>query len=442
MVRLNFISILLLVCLVHVSAFGQSLIQDPSFGNKGKILFANNRYNEVKDIVSSDNSFFVLIESGKIDSIKDLDIVVLKYSAQGKPDMKFGKKGQITFDFFGMDFSRASELKILSDGKILIAGDGARKDVPEVNLSCVIRINSNGSIDRTFGKEGTLAIAFDKASFLSAMDVQNDTSIYIAGNYLLPYGNHTDIFPVVGKLNLNGEPDRNFGKTGKIGIDFENGIFSFARNKHSAGGEIKDLLVLNDGKILICGGYLFQFTYEGFVAQLMPDGTLDKSFNATGYIRYNWTPGKFNEFTQLMLYDSKTVLFGARSQIDYDSDFYFGFLNLETAIFSTVKIDSKSQHETLEDMSLHKGRVILSGRTVRPENVGLHHRSDLAALAVINNIKDLNKYEMTTFSFSKENQHGIMRHTVLGDKIIAGGFVYTSEVLVKDVIITCFKFNK
>lgn len=427
---------------MQFSVVGQSLKQDFSFGNKGKILFSNGRYNEVKDIVAGDNSFYVLIESSTIDSVKDVDVVILKYTAQGKPDLKFGEKGQLTFDFHGMDISRACELKLLPDGKILIAGDGSRRAVPEVNLSCMIRINSNGTVDRSFGKEGTLAVAFDKASYLSALDINNDTSLYIAGNYLLPYGNHTDVFPVVGKLNMKGALDRNFGKTGKIGIDFENGIFSFASTKHTAGGEIKDVLVLDDGKILICGGYLFEFTYEGFIARLMPDGTIDKSFNSTGYIRYNWSPGKFNAFTHLVSYDSKTILFGATSQIDYDSDFYAGFLNLETAVFSTVKMDSRSQHEMLEDISLYNGKVILSGRSVRPENVGLHHRSDFAAIGVINDIKVLNKYEMMTFSLSKENQNGIMKHVVLGDAIITGGFVHTSNVLVKDVIITCFKLNK
>jgi uncharacterized delta-60 repeat protein len=433
--KLTFV-LLLLVSLVGQA---QSVVPDNSFGKKGNFYFSNGRYNEVKDIaVTADESIFVLVESGLLDSLRNIDIIVFKLSSKGIPDPKFGKEGKVQFDFYGMDISRAAEFTLLADGKILIAGDGAKYDSPQVNLSCLARILPDGSADRTFGNAGTVTLSFGKTSYLTSFYISGDHSVFVAGSYLQPVGRHTDIFPITGKINKNGDSDTSFKRSGKIWIDFNFEIFSFASIKHTAGGEIMDILVQDDGKILICGGFIFSYSYEGFIARLLPDGRLDRSFNSRGYIRHDFTPGKFNLIKKMLLYDDNTLIFGASSQTDFDSDFYFGTLNLNDYSLSVTNIDFKNQHEIFEDISLDDKEVILTGRSILPENAPLRHRSDFAAIVRIPDIKKPKNYESFIFPLSKTNQNGSMAHAVTKDKIVIGGFQHTSIVFVKDVIISRF----
>lgn len=435
--------LVLQIFLILSSSFAQSIKQDHSFAGKGTFRFSNGRYNEVKAVAPSldKNHFFVLIESLKIDSLRDIDIVILKLSANGKPDPSFGNKGQIAIDFYGMDISRPGEINVLEDGKLLIAGDGASFSNKDINLSCLIKILPNGTVDRSFGKEGTLPIAFGETSYVSSCHLNKDNSVYIGGNFLTPYGNHIDVFPSMGKIFLNGKPDTTFGKTGKIWMDFISGIFSLASTKHTAGGEINDIVLLKDGKILICGGYLFSYTYEGFIARLNPDGTMDKTFNTKGYIRYDFTPGKFNTIQKMLLYDENTVIFGANSHTDFDSDFYFGKLNLTNNKVEVSRLDFKGQHDILEDLSINNGEVILSGRSVLPEHVAKHFRGDFSVVGRMKDIKNPTEFEQVIVPLDKENQNGIMAHAVLDKRIVVAGFVHTSSVYVKDVVVGCLKMK-
>jgi uncharacterized delta-60 repeat protein len=425
--------------LTSLGGHGQSVVPDNSFGSKGKFYFSNGRYNEVKDIMTGpDESIFVLVESGLLDSLRDMDIVVLKLSSKGIPDPKFGKEGKIQFDFQGMDMSRAGEFTLLPDGKILIAGDGSKNNSPQVNLSCLCRLLPDGSADPAFGNDGTVTLSFGKASYLTSFHISGDQSVFVGGSYLQPVGRHTDIFPITGKMNKHGDPDTSFGRSGKIWIDLNFEIFSFAGIKHTAGGEIMDILVQDDGKILICGGFIFSYSYEGFIARLLPDGRLDRSFNSKGYVRHDFTPGKFNLIRKMILYDANTLIFGASSQTDFDSDFYFGTLDLKDYSLSVTNIDFKNQHEIFEDISLNEQEVILTGRSILPENAPLRHRSDFAAIVRIPDIKKPKNYESLIFPLSKTNQNGSMAHAVTKDRIVIGGFQHTSNVFVKDVIVSRF----
>jgi uncharacterized delta-60 repeat protein len=419
----------------------QSMKQDLSFGNKGIIIFSNGRYNEVKEVVPAiaNTHVFVLIESATVDGNRDCDIVIIKLSLEGKLDATFGDDGIVKLDFFGMDISRPAKIQVLKDGKLLIAGDGCNSTVPDKNLSCLIKLLPNGSIDKSFGMEGTLPVQFGSASYVSALHLNKDSSVFIAGNYLMPFGNHIDVFPSMGKIQPNGKIDTTFGKTGKVWMDFYQGVFSLVSTKHTAGGEINDVLVLPNGKILICGGFLFSYTYEGFIARLNADGTLDKSFNNKGYLKYDFTPGKFNVIKKMILLDEHTVLIGANSQTDYDSDFYFGIFTLGDSKLVVSRIDFKGQHDILEDISLDKGEVIMSGRSILPEHVEKRFRSDYCVLAKIKDPKNPKDNDQIVFSLDKENQNGIMAHAVLNKKIIVAGFVHTSNVYVKDVVVSCFK---
>ncbi|HEY8402790.1 MAG TPA: delta-60 repeat domain-containing protein [Cytophagaceae bacterium] len=416
---------------------------DNAFAKKGKYYFSNGKYNEVKDVViGADESVYVLIETGLLDSVRDMDIIILKLTPQGVPDAQFGEGGIVQFDFHGLYISRAGEMHLQPDGKILVAGDGVKGMFPDINYSCLARLLPDGSPDPDFGNNGTVTVKFDKVSFLTSLAPANDSSVFICGSYNQPVGSHIDVFPVIGKLNKEGVPDTTFRRTGKMWIDFNFQIFSFASVKHTAGGGISDVVVQKDGKILVCGGFIFAYTYEGFIARFLPNGTLDTSFNAKGYFRYDFTPGKYNYIKRVGLYDDHTLVFAAASQTDFDSDFYLGVMNLNDYTFKISHIDFNGQHDILEDMSIMNNEVILCGRSILSQNVPLGHRSNYAAVARVTNIKDPITYETFLYTLSDKDQNGLMAHAGFKDAIVIGGFEHTSNVYMKNVVVSRLLLKK
>src|SRR5438034_870397 len=67
----------------------------------------------------------------------------------GQPDASFGAHGVADLFTFAPKFAIQS-VAVQSDGKVLVAGQ-SDYDNPQ---AAVIRLNKNGSIDKTFGKAG------------------------------------------------------------------------------------------------------------------------------------------------------------------------------------------------------------------------------------------------------------------------------------------------
>lgn len=147
-----------------------------------------------------------------------------------------------------------NSLKILPDGKILVAGDFRLFNGVVVNN--LVRLNSDGSLDSSFNTS-----VFTGS--LNCVQVEGSTGkIYIAGT---PSGSFNGIL----RLEANGQQDTTFAITGQ---GFNSGVV--------------DLAILNDGKVIAVGGFTALINYDtGFqhvyrIARLNLNGSLDTSFTA------------------------------------------------------------------------------------------------------------------------------------------------------------------
>jgi uncharacterized delta-60 repeat protein/LPXTG-motif cell wall-anchored protein len=135
------------------------------------------------------------------------DFAVLRYNANGTLDNTFGTGGKVTTV---MESSEAFSVMLQADGKILVSGVSYNNST---SYFAAARYNTNGSLDNTFGTGGKVTTDFDNnRSEAIAMTSQADGKIILAGT---AYIGSTYAFAVV-RYNTNGSLDNTFGTGGKV----------------------------------------------------------------------------------------------------------------------------------------------------------------------------------------------------------------------------------
>jgi len=224
----------------------------------------------------------------------DDDIAVLRYNPDGTLDNTFNN-GSVTINVLGVD--KANAVAVQSDGKILIAGYSNSVDFT------LIRLNSNGTFDNTFGINGITITDFGGTDICRAMALQSDGKIVLAG-----YSNaaSTNDFALA-RYNTDGSADNSFGNYGKVLTDFNNG-----------GDGANSVIIEPDGK-LITSGYMHTsggsdayFT----VVKYNTNGTLDNTFG-TGGKYYNYWGGRDDVANSVVLQPDGKILVGGYSEYTY-----------------------------------------------------------------------------------------------------------------------------
>jgi uncharacterized delta-60 repeat protein len=134
-------------------------------------------------------------------------------------------------DFGGDDFGLG--LTVQRDGKVIVAG---ARYISATNLYAVAiaRYNTNGTLDKTFGRllasglrEGKRVFSIVSGVTSIALDVvvQSDGRIVAGG--ATDDGSGVLDFALV-RLKSNGVFDASFGEGGKVTVDFGNSEFSYA----------------------------------------------------------------------------------------------------------------------------------------------------------------------------------------------------------------------
>ncbi len=198
----------------------------------------------------------------------------LTFAAPGDLDLSFGNGGKVvtrgSSNYPGFGLSGAYAMAIQSDGKIVVAGEGTAGS--GTWDFAVVRFNTNGSFDTSFGGTGIVITPVGNSQDRAfSVAIQADGKIVAAG-YSYNDGIGTN-FGIV-RYNPNGSLDTSFNGTGKV-------ITSFGSSSAIA----NDLAIQADGKIVVAGGaYGGYFTDVSAVVRYNSNGSLDTSFNGTGKI--------------------------------------------------------------------------------------------------------------------------------------------------------------
>jgi uncharacterized delta-60 repeat protein len=224
---------------------------DPSFGSSGKLTTAFSKTQAVLGALAIQPDGKILASGGTSGGGKAL---LARYNSSGSLDTSFGSKGMATYSG-----SAGAPAMALQGTKILIAGwtgTGSGED------AVVARLNSNGSVDTTFGVSGRQVINIGNTGTDRLLNIalRADGTIVAAGLYA--NGSGTSDYSVV-RLTANGALDPSFGGSGVVTLDT-------GADEYAVG-----LSVQSDGKVVVGGN-------TGVAIRLEEDGSLDATFGSAG----------------------------------------------------------------------------------------------------------------------------------------------------------------
>ncbi|MBM3934624.1 MAG: hypothetical protein FJ319_10040 [SAR202 cluster bacterium] len=284
---------------------------DTTFDGDGKVItgFANQG-----DIGAQSQAFSVAIQSdGKIVAAGAFfkffatawDIALARYNPDGSLDASFDGDGKVITDIGGFDLGMgdvADAVVVLPDGKILVAGHAAVSSQNSTDFA-LVRYNSDGSLDGTFGSGGMVTTDFGTAlDNAYEMAVQTDGKIVLAG--------HAGDFPTadfaVARYLPDGALDTSFDGDGKVTTNlggWDNG---------------KSVAIQTDGAIDVVGYTNVGSTGFNFaVARYSTDGSLDPSFGIGGKVFTDFVGGPDSANAVVVQPDSRIVAGGSGGTDDF-----------------------------------------------------------------------------------------------------------------------------
>jgi uncharacterized delta-60 repeat protein len=215
------------------------------------------------------------------------DVAVARYDEDGTLDASFGEDGRVTTDNGGSDAGTAVALQ--ADGKIVVAGVVGQGFEVHGDVG-LVRYQADGTLDSTFGDGGKVTTQFGASGATEAfydLVIQADGKIVAAGRAGSSFA--------LARYNADGTPDAAFSSDGKVMTDFT------ARPDYARGVAIQAT-----GKIVAVGRAADRFA----LARYKPDGTLDTSFSGDGKVRTNFTAYRDQASDVALQANGKIVLAG------------------------------------------------------------------------------------------------------------------------------------
>jgi uncharacterized delta-60 repeat protein len=259
-----------LFIVVRISSAAADGDLDPAFGSGGKVTTDfSNRSNGANAIaLQSDGK--ILAAGSVLSAQGPPDIAVARYNTDGSLDASFGAGGRVTTDFAGLADS-ATAIAVQPDGKILVAG-AANQMATSFDFA-LVRYNSNGSLDATFGSGGKVTTDFNGGlDGATSIGLQTNGKIVLAGS-----ATAGDPHTALARYNTNGTLDTTFGdlSTGKVVTNMNN-----TRDFANA------LAIQSDGKIVVGGSTLVpMFGFVMFsMSRYTSGGSLDSTFGSGGKV--------------------------------------------------------------------------------------------------------------------------------------------------------------
>jgi uncharacterized delta-60 repeat protein len=202
-----------------------------------------------------------------------------RYQTDGSTDFSFNSpNGYQRPNIIPTNHDYANTLVLQSDGKILQGGYCQNTGANEPRRFCVMRYNSDGSIDSGFGSGGYVLYDIPVSNYddANSLIVQSDGKIIQGGTCTI---SGTDQFCIV-RYNVDGSVDSTFGTNGYVIFDIPD----------SSDDQASAIALQTNGKILQAGTCDISGTYQFCIVRYNVDGSIDSTFGTNGYFIYR-VPG-------------------------------------------------------------------------------------------------------------------------------------------------------
>ena len=259
---------------------------DVNFGVQGKVITDFGGSDSVEDMVLQKDGIIILGGGAALppDYSSSTGFALARYRADGNLDKK------ITFSPSPGNVIKA--LSLQADDKIMALGTDGSNPV-------LVRFQSDGNVDTSFGQTGTGIVTVPSAHSYSehALALQSDGKILVTYS---PSSRITGNDFALTRLLTTGALDMGFGTGGQVSTDF-NGRMDLPY----------DMTLQKDGKILIAGDAVNTSNNVDFaLSRFTLDGSLDASFGRGGKIAADLMRGSSEFGKAVVLQSSGKILVG------------------------------------------------------------------------------------------------------------------------------------
>jgi uncharacterized delta-60 repeat protein len=362
LIFLSVISVLFSVCL---NAQPGSL--DQAFGNNGTVMSPISSFVEHGYALAVQDDGKILV-AGFRDQAGAQDFAVARYNADGSLDDSFGSGGMATIDA-GTDVDAAWCMALQNDGKIVLGGSVFKQQTTYDDYA-VVRLNSDGTTDNSFGTNGIVTTdiegLYDNAYEIL---VQDDGKIILGGDGYILDRRHVCLV----RYHTDGTVDESFGFLGVAYLAVG-----------TVEDKTKDIAFQSDGKIIAVGFMNDGMDDQAFVARFNTDGTVDTFFGLNGYTTID-IGGREDRLWTVCVDDDDEILVGGytRDETEMDNDYLFmkytsdGVLDTDFGS-NGIKMFHYGSNDQVIDMVLQDdGKIVSIGSAFSFELLRLNENGDL-----------------------------------------------------------------
>lgn len=246
---------------IALCKFNYQGILDTTFGSQGLVTYNFNNDAEIKSLAITPDNKIIVAGYVILDGVSNL--LIAKFNNDGTIS-NFGQNGIVTQPL--NDGVTIESICIDINGKILTAGTSYNSGKPYFTI---IRFNSDGVIDNSFGDSGKVIICSGNYNYLTKIIIDSSNRI-VAGGYFMDNDGTKSILI---RLNSDGSIDNSFG---------DSGIKIVAVNNYS---RIFSIAIQDDGKILTTGDTDIYVNSKFCTMRFDSDGkALDENFGVNGKV--------------------------------------------------------------------------------------------------------------------------------------------------------------
>ncbi len=291
---------------ISLTRYQQNGVLDSTFGNSGSVLTdlgTNVTTFTAAATLQSDSKIIVAGFIAEADSLSDL--FVIRYNSDGTLDTTFGNGG-MTVIALSAENDRAIAVAIQPDGKVIVGATTAlyTADLDDyLGQFAIVRLNSNGLLDTTFGTNGVVITGLPNVNLdASAMALQADGKIVLTGKAY----EYDTFYPdfALARYNSDGSLDTAFGTNGIV-----------IQDMGSSDDETPQAINLQtNGKLVVAGLITENSIYQFITTRFDTDGTLDSTFGDNGQVRTAVQAESSRAFDLIIQNNGRIVVVGDASE--------------------------------------------------------------------------------------------------------------------------------
>lgn len=288
---------------------------DPSFGDNGKVVLSfGSNLAICKGVLPLADGRILLVGDFFVNANNRWPMLV-QLLADGSLDADFGNNGVAYFPEASSTRSHVEDIKVLPDGKILLAGSREAFFSGPIGWT-LWRFLPNGTIDTAFGDDGAAVSSvmgtqngFEEVIYQIAL--QADGAVVVIGSF--PEGQFNSI-TALARYHDDGTLDLDFGDEGLLRPSFP--ALTVLR--------LKSIIIQPDQKILVAGSGSLEGDETAGTGNLqffrfLPDGTPDPDFDDNGLYTAT-TPSFIYSTTAMIAVDEDRVVAVGRAHLFDDNN--------------------------------------------------------------------------------------------------------------------------